>query len=119
MKREQRQTISRNYVAALPRECNFPYPISKDGICRNGMEDNGDGKEDQTFYCTESPGVTKARPSRWHINTNSSISIVGASPSMMVCLATQEMILALQYLIRDLFMARALYPFFANFTFFL
>jgi hypothetical protein len=49
-------------VAIDPRECNFPYPISQDEICRNGIDDDGDGKVDENVYCTEVPGVSQPRP---------------------------------------------------------
>ena len=41
----------------------FPYPISQDEICRNGKDDDFDGKVDETVYCTEVPGESKPRPS--------------------------------------------------------
>jgi hypothetical protein len=49
-------------VAIDPRECNFPYPISQDEICRNGKDDNLNGRVDEDPYCTEVPGQSKPRP---------------------------------------------------------
>jgi hypothetical protein len=42
--------------------CNFPYPISQDEFCRNGIDDDDDGRVDESVYCTEVPGVSKPRP---------------------------------------------------------
>jgi hypothetical protein len=49
-------------IAIPQKECNFPYPISQDEICRNGIDDDRDGKVDETIYCSEVPGVSKPRP---------------------------------------------------------
>jgi hypothetical protein len=49
-------------VAIPQEECNFPYPISQDEICRNGKDDDLDGKVDETIYCSEVPGESKPRP---------------------------------------------------------
>lgn len=43
--------------------CNFPYPTSQDEICRNGKDDNLNGRVDEDPYCTEVPGQSKPRPS--------------------------------------------------------
>jgi hypothetical protein len=43
--------------------CNFPYPISQDEICRNGKDDDNDGKVDEAYPCSEVPGESKPRPS--------------------------------------------------------
>ena len=43
--------------------CNFPYPIKQDEICRNGKDDNLNGRVDEDPYCTEVPGQSKPRPS--------------------------------------------------------
>ena len=43
--------------------CDLPLPISNDEICRNGKDDNLDGKIDEDPYCTEVPGESKPRPS--------------------------------------------------------
>ena len=43
--------------------CDLPLPISNDEICRNGKDDNLDGRIDEDPYCTEVPGESKPRPS--------------------------------------------------------
>jgi len=43
--------------------CDLPLPISNDEICRNGIDDNLDGRTDEDPYCTEVPGESKPRPS--------------------------------------------------------
>jgi len=43
--------------------CDLPLPISSDEICRNGKDDNLDGRIDEDPYCTEVPGESKPRPS--------------------------------------------------------
>jgi hypothetical protein len=42
--------------------CDVPFPISQDEICRNGIDDNLDGRVDEDPYCTEVPGKSKPRP---------------------------------------------------------
>jgi hypothetical protein len=42
--------------------CDLPLPISNDEICRNGKDDNLDGRIDDDPYCTEVPGESKPRP---------------------------------------------------------
>jgi hypothetical protein len=42
--------------------CDVPFPISQDEICRNGKDDNFNGKVDEDPYCTEVPGQSKPRP---------------------------------------------------------
>lgn len=42
--------------------CNFPYPISDDEICRNGIDDDLDGKVDEAYPCSEVPGQSKPKP---------------------------------------------------------
>jgi hypothetical protein len=49
-------------IAVPTNVCNFPYPISQDEICRNGMDDDHDGKVDEV-PCSEVPGESKPRPS--------------------------------------------------------
>ena len=49
-------------IAVSYEECNFPYPISQDEICRNGIDDDHDGKVDEV-PCSEVPGESKPRPS--------------------------------------------------------
>ena len=44
-------------------QCNFPYPTSDDEICRNGKDDDYDGKVDEAYPCREVPGESKPRPS--------------------------------------------------------
>ena len=41
---------------------NFPYPIGQDEICRNGIDDDGDGKVDEAYPCSEVPGQSKPKP---------------------------------------------------------
>lgn len=41
--------------------CDFPYPVSQDEICRNGVDDDRDGKVDEEYPCTEVPGQSKPR----------------------------------------------------------
>jgi hypothetical protein len=43
--------------------CDLPLPISNDEICRNGKDDNLNGRIDEDPYCTEVPGESKPRPS--------------------------------------------------------
>jgi len=43
--------------------CDLPLPISNDEICRNGKDDNLDGRIDEDPYCTEVLGESKPRPS--------------------------------------------------------
>ena len=43
--------------------CDLPLPISNDEVCRNGKDDNLDGRIDEDPYCTEVPGESKPRPS--------------------------------------------------------
>jgi hypothetical protein len=43
--------------------CDSPLPISNDEICRNGKDDNLDGRIDEDPYCTEVPVESKPRPS--------------------------------------------------------
>jgi hypothetical protein len=50
-------------IAEDRRVCNFPYPTSQDEICRNGKDDNLNGRVDEDPYCTEVPGQSKPRPS--------------------------------------------------------
>lgn len=50
-------------VAISQVVCNFPYPTSQDEICRNGKDDNLNGRVDEDPYCTEVPGQSKPRPS--------------------------------------------------------
>jgi hypothetical protein len=50
-------------IAVSYEECNFPYPISQDEICRNGIDDDRDGKVDEAYPCSEVPGESKPRPS--------------------------------------------------------
>ena len=49
--------------------CDLPLPISSDEICRNGKDDNLDGRIDEDPYCTEVPGESKPRPSNEGILT--------------------------------------------------
>jgi hypothetical protein len=49
-------------IAVPTNVCNFPYPISQDEICRNGTDDDHDGKVDEV-PCREVPGESKPRPS--------------------------------------------------------
>lgn len=49
-------------IAISSEECNFPYPISQDEICRNGIDDDGDGKVDEAYPCSEVPGVSQPKP---------------------------------------------------------
>jgi len=49
-------------IAFPTNVCNFPYPISQDEICRNGTDDDHDGKVDE-LPCSEVPGESKPRPS--------------------------------------------------------
>jgi hypothetical protein len=44
-------------------DCDIPFPISQDEICRNGKDDNFNGRVDEEPYCTEVPGQSKPRPS--------------------------------------------------------
>ena len=43
--------------------CDVPFPITQDEICRNGKDDNLNGRVDEDPYCTEVPGQSKPRPS--------------------------------------------------------
>jgi hypothetical protein len=49
-------------IAESRKVCNFPYPTSQDEICRNGIDDNLNGRVDEDPYCTEVPGQSKPRP---------------------------------------------------------
>jgi hypothetical protein len=42
--------------------CDVPFPITQDEICRNGKDDNLNGRVDEDPYCTEVPGQSKPRP---------------------------------------------------------
>lgn len=42
--------------------CDVPIPIYQDEICRNGIDDNLDGRVDEDPYCSEVPGKSKPRP---------------------------------------------------------
>jgi hypothetical protein len=43
--------------------CDLSLPISNDEICRNGKDDNLDGRIDEDPYCTVVSGESKPRPS--------------------------------------------------------
>ena len=49
-------------IVISSEECNFPYPIFDDEICRNGIDDDRDGKVDEAFPCREVPGESKPKP---------------------------------------------------------
>jgi hypothetical protein len=54
---EEEKCVAENF-----RVCNFPYPTYQDEICRNGKDDNFNGRVDEDPYCTEVPGQSKPRP---------------------------------------------------------
>ena len=49
-------------IAITYEECKFPYPISQDEICRNGIDYDRDGKVDEAYPCSEVPGQSKPKP---------------------------------------------------------
>jgi hypothetical protein len=40
----------------------YGYGLDQDEICRNGIDDDFDGKVDETIYCSEVPGESKPKP---------------------------------------------------------